>query len=266
MKVLLLAAGLGTRLKPLTDTVPKCLVPIHGQPLLHIWLKRLSAAGAGPFLVNTHYLAPKVSDFVQSSPYSAVVSLVNEPELLGTAGTLIENLGFFGDSDGMLLHADNYCLADLWAFQQAHLNRPAHCWMTMMTFRTQTPSSCGIVEIDQHGVVVGFHEKVSNPPGNLANGAIYLLSGELMQWLRTLTPSPKDFSTEVIGRLLGRIFTYETDAAFLDIGTPEAYALANSLPPTNLTSGVLPISSPPDAESGADRAPLAAPLGRWPLA
>lgn len=227
MKVLLLAAGLGTRLKPITDTVPKCLVSIHGQPLLHIWLQRLSAAGAGPFLVNTHYLASKVVDFVQSSPYRAVVSLVNEPELLGTAGTLIENLGFFGNGDGMLLHADNYCLADLRAFQEAHRNRPAHCWMTMMTFRTQTPLSCGIVELDQHGVVVGFHEKVFNPPGNLANGAIYILSAELMEWLRALTPSPKDFSTEIIGRLMGRIYTYETDAVFLDIGTPQSYALAN---------------------------------------
>jgi len=233
MRVLLLAAGLGTRLKPLTDTIPKCLVLIHGQPLLNIWLQRLSAAGAGPFLINTHYLASKVADFVQSSPYSAVVSLVNEPELLGTAGTLIENLAFFGDGDGMLLHADNYCLADLSAFQEAHRNRPAHCWMTMMTFRTHTPSSCGVVELDQQGVVVDFHEKVSDPPGNLANGAVYLLSGELMQWLRTLTPSPKDFSTEIIYRLIGRIYTYETDAVFLDIGTPQTYALANSMATTN---------------------------------
>jgi mannose-1-phosphate guanylyltransferase len=106
--------------------------------------------------------------------------------------------------------------------------------MTMMTFRTQTPSSCGIVELDQHGVVAGFHEKVSNPPGNLANGAIYLLSAELMQWLRTLTPSPKDFSTEIIGRLMGRIYTYETDAVFLDVGTPQSYALANNTSITDL--------------------------------
>jgi len=234
VKALLLAAGLGTRLKPLTDTVPKCLVPIRGQPLLDIWLQRLSAAGVGPFLVNTHYLASKVTDFVQSSPYNSVVSLVNEPELLGTAGTLIENLSFFDDRGGMLLHADNYCLADLLEFQEAHRNRPADCWMTMMTFRTQTPSSCGIVELDQHGVVVDFHEKVTDPPGNLANGAIYLLSAELIPWLRTLSPSPKDFSTEIISRLMGRIYTYETDAVFLDIGTPHTYALANSTPATNL--------------------------------
>jgi mannose-1-phosphate guanylyltransferase len=240
VKALILAAGLGTRLKPLTDTVPKCLVPINGQPLLNIWLQRLSAAGAGPFLVNTHYLASEVAAFVQSSLYESVVSLVNEPELLGTAGTLIENLGFFGDGDAMLLHADNYCLADLLAFQEAHRNRPVHCWMTMMTFRTQTPSSCGIVELDQHGVVVGFHEKVSNPPGNLANGAIYLLSAELMRWLRTLTPNPKDFSTEVVGRLIGRIYTYETDAVFLDIGTPQTYALANS---TAIANKLRPVSS-----------------------
>jgi mannose-1-phosphate guanylyltransferase len=115
--------------------------------------------------------------------------------------------------------------------------------MTMMTFRTQTPSSCGIVELDQHGVVVGFHEKVSNPHGNLANGAIYLLSAELMQWLRTLTPRPKDFSTEIIGRLMGRIYTYETDAVFLDIGTPQSYALANSTSNTDLAPELSAVSS-----------------------
>ena len=247
MKVLLLAAGLGTRLKPLTDTVPKCLVSIHGQPLLYIWLQRLSAAGAGPFLINTHYLAAKVADFVQGSPYKSAVTLVNEAELLGTAGTLIANLSFFGDSDGMLIHADNYCLADLRAFQEAHRNRPTYCFMTMMTFRTQTPLSSGIVDLDQHGVVVGFHEKVSNPPGNLANGAVDLLSGELMQWLRTLNQSPKDFSTEIISSLLGRIYTYETDAVFLDIGTPQAYALANSSPIIDLAPNLISVSSKRDA-------------------
>jgi len=65
MRALLLAAGLGTRLRPLTDTVPKCLVPIKGQPLLGIWLDRLSKAGIGPFLINTHYLAEQVADFIK---------------------------------------------------------------------------------------------------------------------------------------------------------------------------------------------------------
>lgn len=235
MRVLLLAAGFGTRLRPLTDTVPKCLVPIKGEPLLGLWLQRLSDAGCGPFLLNTHYLAPTVEAFVAASPFSSRVSVVEEKTLLGTAGTLLANLDFFAGEDGMLLHADNYCLADLRAFQQAHRQRPAGTLMTMMVFRTDTPQSCGIVERDARGVVIGFHEKQENPPGNLANGAVYILSAELLAQLPHTHAQASDFSTEVLPTLLGRIHTYETDAPFIDIGTPQTYAWANALPAITTT-------------------------------
>ena len=228
MRALLLAAGLGTRLRPLTDTVPKCLVPINGQPLLALWLDRLAQAGIGPFLINTHYLEGQVKAFIDTSPYRDQVKLVNELELRGTAGTLIENLDFFQGQDGMLIHADNYCLADFTAFQRAHHNRPQDCLMTMMTFRTDDPSSCGIVELDERGVVIGFHEKVATPPGNLANGAVYILSKELLDILGTDLHLVSDFSTEVLNRFVRRIYSYETSAMFLDIGTPERYEQANA--------------------------------------
>ena len=227
MRAMLLAAGLGTRLRPLTDTMPKCLVPIKGHPLLSIWLERLTQAGIGPFLINTHYLAKQVQNLIEASPYRDQVTLVNELELLGTAGTLIANLDFFQSEDGLLIHADNYCLADFTAFLQAHRNRPSECLMTMMTFRTHDPSSCGIVELDERGIVIGFHEKLANPPGNLANGAIYILSTELLHLLGTDLHTVKDFSTEVLNRFVGRIYSYETSEIFIDVGTPASYEQAN---------------------------------------
>lgn len=227
MRALLLAAGLGTRLRPITDTTPKCLVPIHGQALLAIWLQRLAQAGIGPFLVNTHYLSGQVNAFVEASPYRKDITLVHERDLLGTAGTLIANLDFFSGTDGLLIHADNYCLADFSAFLQAHRSRPPECLMTMMTFRTDAPSSCGIVELDAGGVVVDFHEKVAHPPGNLANGAVYILCAELLQRLASDLAGVSDFSTEVLHRFVGKIYSYETHATFLDIGTTANYAKAN---------------------------------------
>lgn len=228
MKVILLAAGLGTRLRPLTNTIPKCLAPIHGKPLLQIWLERLTEAGFGPFLINTHYLPEQIEGFVAKSPFRDQITLVYEPELLGTAGTLIKNLDFFQGEDGMLIHADNYCLADFSAFRQAHLNRPAGCLMTMMTFCTDDPSSCGIVEVDERGVVAGFHEKVESPPGNLSNGAVYALSREFLAELGTAWASDiRDFSTEILYRFMAQIHTYQTNEIFLDIGTPRNYEKAN---------------------------------------
>jgi mannose-1-phosphate guanylyltransferase len=207
--------------------MPKCLVPIHGQPLLGIWLERLTQAGIGPFLVNTHYLADQVEQFIAASPYRDQVTLVHEPTLLGTAGTLMANLDFFQGEDGLLIHADNYCLADFREFMEAHRQRPPQCLMTVMAFRTPTPSSCGILELDDQGVVVGFHEKVANPPGDLASGAIYLLSSEFLVMAGHQLTSRSDFSTQVIPTLVGKIFSYETKSTFIDIGTVETYEKAN---------------------------------------
>jgi len=237
MRAILLAAGFGTRLRPLTNTIPKCLVPIHGQPLLSIWLERLTQAGIGPFLVNTHYLREQVQEFVATSPYRDQITLVHEPTLLGTAGTLMANLDFFQGEDGLLIHADNYCLADLRAFVAAHQQRPPECLVTVMAFRTSTPSTCGILELDDRGVVVGFHEKVANPPGNLASGAIYLLSSQFLQFAQKELAGVTDLSTEVIPGLMGRLYACEIKEPFIDIGTPAAYRQANEELPYAFVNG-----------------------------
>ncbi len=229
MRAILLSGGYGTRLRPLTLKVPKCLVTIKNKPLLEIWFERLAEAKIGPLLVNTHYLKDEVENFVLRNKFKDRVTLVHEENLLGTAGTLITNLDFYENQDGLLIHADNYCLADLSAFQKAHLNRPPECLMTMMTFRTDSPTTSGIVEINKHGVVIGFHEKTQNPPGNLANGAIYILSSELMNILRKQLSHAKDFSNEVIPLLMGKIYTHETYKPLIDIGLIDSYKRANEL-------------------------------------
>mgnify|MGYP001311726125 CR=1 FL=1 len=225
MKALLLAAGLGTRLRPLTNSLPKCLMPIKGRPLLEIWLDHLSEAGIGPFLINTHYRSEQVNQFVRKSRYRNKVTLVYESELLGTAGTLRANKEFFDGGDGMLIHTDNYCLLNINEFIDAHINRCQDCLMTMMAFKTDEPNSCGIMVTDENGVVIGFHEKVSDPPGNLANAAVYILSSEMISEL----PEGRDFSTEIIPSYLNRIQSYRTDELMIDIGTPEKYRKACSL-------------------------------------
>ena len=227
MRAILLSGGYGTRLRPLTLKIPKCLVPIRNKPLLDIWFERLAEANIGPLLVNTHYLKDQVENFIESNKFKDRVTLIHEENLLGTAGTLISNLDFYGENDGLLIHADNYCLANFAAFQEAHLNRPPECLMTMLTFRTESPSSSGIVELDERGVVIAFHEKVLSPPGNLANGAVYILAPEFFKVLRKEFSSTQDFSTEVIPYLMGRIYSHESLNIFIDIGTKESYERAN---------------------------------------
>ena len=230
LRALLLAAGLGTRLRPLTLHTPKCLVSIGGEPLLGRWLRQLEAVGCEAVLVNTHYLADQVQDFLEGwRSEGMALHTVHEPELLGTAGTILANQVFFQGATGLVIHADNAMADSLGGLLEARRERPGGCLLTMLTFRTEKPRSCGIVATDELGVVRAFHEKVGDPPGDCANGAVYAFDADFVAFLKTLRPQPSDISTEVIPRLLGRINTWHTSKAFLDIGTPEALEVAQAL-------------------------------------
>ena len=230
IRALLLAAGLGTRLRPITLTTPKCLVNIGGEPLLSHWLKKLELAGCESVLINTHYLSEQIEAFIENWQSSGMaINTVYETELLGTAGTLLANQDFFKGATGILIHADNVMAEDLQGFLAAHHNRKDYCQLTMLTFQTDTPCSCGIVEIDNQQVVQAFYEKMAEPPGNVANGALYAFEQDFLDNLKLTGQKPRDFSTEVIPKLLGRIQAWNTNQTYLDIGTPEALTLAQKL-------------------------------------
>jgi len=223
VKAILLAAGFGTRLKPLTNTIPKCLVPIKGIPLLKIWIDNLLNIGIDEILINTHYLSEQVVNFIEENGYNKICEVIYEPVLLGTAGTLIANLDFLKDDDCLLIHADNYCLANLNEFIQSHLNRPRKCLFTMLTFNTGKPKECGIVSLNSEGVVVKFQEKEEEPNGIKANGAVYILSKDFIKDLKSNHVNASDFSTEIIPHFMGKIYVYHTNEIFEDIGSLEKY-------------------------------------------
>ncbi len=228
VRALLLSAGLGTRLRPITDQLPKCLVPVSGRPLMEYWLKLLVQGGIRNILVNTHYRAAQVNDFIAGSEYAPYVTLTHEEVLLGTGGTLLRNRSFFGDDPVMLIHGDNLSLFNVRDFVRAFEERPKGVEITMMTFDTDTPQSCGIVDLDNSGIVRGFYEKVPDPPGRLANGAVYMLSSNVFGYLASLGKESVDFSTEVIPNFIGRINTFHNRVYHRDIGTPESLSAAET--------------------------------------
>ena len=226
VRALLLAAGLGTRLAPITNSVPKCLVEIDGRPLLSFWLELLNGGGIRDILINLHYLPDLVRSYIAHSPYAGNITTVYEDKLLGTAGTLLNNNAFFKGEPVMLVHADNLTLFDLPSFVSRFETRTPGIEITMMTFRTDAPETCGIVELDQNGVVQAFHEKIKNPPGNLANAAVYILAPSVMTFIESLGKDVIDFSTEVLPQYIGRINTFENEIYHRDIGTVQSLAAA----------------------------------------
>jgi mannose-1-phosphate guanylyltransferase len=227
MKALILCAGYGTRLKVITKNTPKCLVDIKGVPLLEIWLKKLSELNINKILLNTHYLSDQVESFIEKSNYKNKCKLIHEDVLLGTAGTLLKNIDDFDDEECILLHSDNYTEIDINNVLIAHRERPKNCLITMLTFETNNPSSCGIVEL-KNNIVIKLHEKVSNPPSNLANGAFYILSKEALNIIKNKYGKAQDFVNDILSNFMGKIYVYHTKDFYIDIGTPENYFLANS--------------------------------------
>ena len=146
IRCLLLAAGLGTRLRPLTNHKPKCLVEIGGRPILGWWINHLQSIKCSSVIVNTHYHAEQVSAFLKKTRgMEMMIEEQYERKLLGTAGTLMRNEDYFKGSKGLLIHADNATDTDLNKLIEAHEERPKGCLITMLTFETENPQSCGIV-------------------------------------------------------------------------------------------------------------------------
>ena len=228
MRALLLAAGTGSRLGPVTATTPKCLLKINGRPLLDYWLELLFGAGIERVLINTHWLAEQVDAHVKASRWASRIDLVHEPALLGTGGTVLANRSWFQDQPFLLAHADNLTDFHVAGLIRAHRMRAPGHLMTMLGFRTDDPRSCGILELDDRGTVLAFHEKVESPPGNLANGAVYIFEPEIIDMIAGLGNPVVDLSTEIIPQLVGRIRCVETSGYHRDIGTPDSLRRACS--------------------------------------
>jgi mannose-1-phosphate guanylyltransferase len=223
VKAFLLAAGLGSRLRPITDTIPKCMVPIGGRPLLDIWLEKLDRAGVDEALINLHYLPDVVREYIAARPGGPAVSLVFEAELLGSAGTLAANRSWVeGEEFFLACNADNLTDFDLRDLIDAH--QKAGEVATLTAFHSPNPSAGGVLGVDDAGRVISFTEKPDVPASDLVNAGIYAFSPLVLDDIPHTTPA--DIGYHLLPRLVGRSTTVSVEGFFVDVGMPEAYQRA----------------------------------------
>lgn len=222
MKAFLLAAGQGTRLRPYTDSVPKCLLTVRGVPMLEIWLALCRRYGVSEVLVNTHAHAEAVTDFVRRWKNGVQVNVVEEKELFGSAGTLRTNRAWIeGQEKFWIFYADVLTCADLNAMSRAHAKGSA---ATLGVYSVPDPERCGIATLDDTGVVVDFEEKPAHPRGNLAFSGVMIGTPAMIE---AIPDKPgADIGFDVLPQLVGRMRAYHISEYLLDIGTLENYELA----------------------------------------
>jgi mannose-1-phosphate guanylyltransferase len=223
MKAFLLAAGNGTRLRPLTDRVPKCLLPIQGVPLLAIWLNSCRAAGITDVLINTHAHAGVIRQFAAEQETGVRIRIAEEPRLLGSAGTLMENRDFVaGDDAFYVLYADVLTNVDLRRMFEFHQQRRLP--ITLGVCQVPDASQCGIATIDEKAIVRDFVEKPTQPASNWAFSGVMVAGRESFDCLPNEWPA--DIGFDLLPKMLGKMAAYAISEYLLDIGTISNYQYA----------------------------------------
>ncbi|MGH2695019.1 MAG: sugar phosphate nucleotidyltransferase [Actinomycetota bacterium] len=229
MKALILAGGLGTRLRPLTYSRPKHLLPIANRPHVDHVFELLARHGVHHVVLLTSYLAEAFAETIgRVAERGTSIELTHEAEPLGTAGALKNAESFVGDETFLAVNGDVLTDVDIATVVAFHRDRRAEA--TILLTPVEDPSAFGVVPTDEEGRVLGFIEKP--PPGeaptDLINAGVYVLEpsvldrvppGEVWSAERQLFPS--------LVAEGARVYAVAAPAYWMDIGTPEKYLQAN---------------------------------------
>lgn len=221
---MLLGAGRGTRLAPLTYDVPKILVPLAGRTLLEWQLDYLAANGVDEVALNVHHHADQVERAVAGlAGRSPAVRISPEPELLGTAGALVPLRGFFRERF-LLLYGDVVTDIDLRDLAAAH--DAARPLATLAWYRSSELAGKGTLELDELGRITGFAEKASRSGEGRVNAGVYVLEPRVLDLIDGDAP---DFGHDVWPRALAageELLGVEIEGYLRDVGSPDALAAA----------------------------------------
>ena len=226
---MVLAAGRGTRLGPLGLRVPKILLQLGGEPLLARQLRYLAAQGATRVVVNAHHLVEQVQAFAAGYDGALELVLVEEVELLGTAGGVRNALEHLRDGPFVVLYGDVLMNEPLDPIVRMHREREAAATLTV--YEGESTVGKGVVEGDETSRVARFVEKEANRKGpGLINAGLYVLDPALVEALPPQTVL--DFGHDVLPAAVERgepIVAYRLREPVLDVGTPEAVELAEAM-------------------------------------
>lgn len=227
VKVMVMAAGVGSRLDPLTQDVPKPLVPIVNRPVMDILFERLLEISATDVIANTHYLSHKIVNRYKNNVMGINFSHVFEKELSGTAGGVKKCQFFFDEGeDFLVLSADGLSNADLKSALEAHKKSGAIASIGIKKIAMEEIPNFGVVVTDENGFISQFQEKpsIKEAKSDCINTGIYIFNYKIFDYIPENTFY--DFAKNVFPRLMEndiKINTFPVEQYWSDIGTIDQY-------------------------------------------
>lgn len=260
MKAVVLVGGEGTRLRPLTETIPKPLLPLMGRSFLHHVLDHLGAHGVHEVILSSPYLQERFASFIRERHGDPLVTWITESSPLGTGGAVLNALGNVEEAF-FVLNGDILTDLDLTAMAAAHDASGAS--ISISTIYVEDARPFGLVVTDETGRVLEFCEKPADPTPGEINAGTYLIDPlAVARFERGVNTSiERDVFPAVIERG-APVRAFASHCYWMDLGTPEKYLRAHF---DILEGKVRGEEFPAPYLDGAD-IDLAARLGRWVVA
>ena len=228
---MIMAAGVGTRLDPLTQTVPKPMIPVVNTPIIELILTHLKKFGIKDVVANTHYLADFIHKKLEHNNLDVNFNYVYEPELSGTAGGVKKCEWFFEPGETFIvISGDALTDVNLDDLIKKHKSSGAIATMALKEIPISDVSHFGVVVVDNDKRVIGFQEKpsVSEAKSNLVNTGIYVFETDVFKYIPENTFY--DFAKNVFPAMMANnepLYAHVIKEYWNDIGTINQYRLSS---------------------------------------
>jgi D-glycero-alpha-D-manno-heptose 1-phosphate guanylyltransferase len=234
-QAIIIAGGLGTRLRPVVSALPKCMAPVAGKPFLHYVIAHLQKEEIQNFIFSVGYKSESIIDYVQQNLIGTDFQFSMEEEPLGTGGAIKLAIEKTTEKNILVCNGDTLFSVHLHELNNFHLQHNSDC--TLCLKQMNNFNRYGVVELEDGGLITSFKEKQFYERG-LINGGVYALKSEM--FLNKKLPEKFSFEKDYLEKFIGerKMYGLIQDEYFIDIGIPEDYARAkNELDPLNPPKG-----------------------------
>ena len=222
MEAIVLAGGLGTRLRPLISDIPKPMAPIDGRPFLEYIMEYLQYQGINRVIMSTGYKHGVIKSYFRNQYKGISIKYSVEDEPLGTGGAIKKALEFVSDDNVFILNGDTLFCVNFKKLYQSHINMNSDLTIALKILKN--PDRFGIIET-LNNKIVNFKEKTTNRIGTI-NGGIYIIKTELLKTIQT--PEKFSFERDFLEKYVNYFHfnAYNSEDYFIDIGIPKDYLIA----------------------------------------
>ncbi len=231
MKCLILAGGFGTRLRPLSCTLPKLLFPVANRPILDWTIENLAKHGIDEVILAVNYMAETIMRYFGTSRHGVIIRYSREKRPLGTAGPILNARKLLGDEPFLMMNGDIFSDINYSALVEAHRSKEGAVG-TICLYEIENPGRYGVVDVDEDMRVKRFVEKPTLAPGTKkpVNAGVYVLDPSIFDYI----PEEErkiSLEVEVFPKLAEerKLYAYRHEGMWVDIGVPADYLRANRL-------------------------------------